>query len=606
LSRSCFIIISARKHSTHIRHHHKESLEKPSTRLGKRRQRIKQQQQQQPMTTTDKYDRQLRLWGATGQRALAQTCVVLVRATAAGTETLKNLVLPGIGHVAVLDDCDDIGTQYASNFFLVHSDGNKNKSETDGSNSNDSIGSSTKKCRAQQALEHLQELNPDVEGSWTHCTENLVQYDFASYFSTLLLRQSNATTTEKIVVVGSDLEPPLLHKLATVCTGGNISFIAVHSYGMMGIVRLQSPPLALLNPKPRDAPPDLRLTRPFPALDEMVRSICRTALSNHDHAHIPYPIILLQAMHEWKQRSNNDSGPTTYTEKQEFQSFVKSLSRNYDNELNFQEAVRNAYTAYTARELDVDHLDRMAQTAAAATSSCPELHFLLQALQQFLQHHNHEPPVTGTIPDMTASTELYIQLQKVYRDRAEQDYEEMRQLVRGAVSDELVLTFCQNVFSVDLLQTRSIFADNDTIPDEIGEDLAMATMEGDERPDQLPLLWYLGFCACQVFYKLHGRYPGTTDDYEMDMVPLQTCIVQVVDRYKLGTTEVIHETLLKNIGDYATELTRYGNAEIHTIASVVGGVASQEAVKIITGQYVPLNNTYVYNGIASTGAVYKF
>ena len=55
-----------------------------------------------------------------------------------------------------------------------------------------------------------------------------------------------------------------------------------------------------------------------------------------------------------------------------------------------------------------------------------------------------------------------------------------------------------------------------------------------------------------------------------------------------------------------TELTRYAQAEIHTIASVVGGVASQEAVKLITGQYVPLHHTYVYNGIASTGGVYKF
>ena len=44
---------------------------------------------------------------------------------------------------------------------------------------------------------------------------------------------------------------------------------------------------------------------------------------------------------------------------------------------------------------------------------------------------------------------------------------------------------------------------------------------------------------------------------------------------------------------HAKELTRYGNAELHNVASVLGGVASQEAVKIITGQYVPLDNTYV-------------
>lgn len=43
------------------------------------------------MATSDKYDRQLRLWGAAGQRALGETTIVLVNATASGTETLKNL-----------------------------------------------------------------------------------------------------------------------------------------------------------------------------------------------------------------------------------------------------------------------------------------------------------------------------------------------------------------------------------------------------------------------------------------------------------------------------------------------------------------------------------
>ena len=43
------------------------------------------------MATSDKYDRQLRLWGASGQRALGETTIVLINATASGTETLKNL-----------------------------------------------------------------------------------------------------------------------------------------------------------------------------------------------------------------------------------------------------------------------------------------------------------------------------------------------------------------------------------------------------------------------------------------------------------------------------------------------------------------------------------
>ena len=40
------------------------------------------------MATSNKYDRQLRLWGENGQKELVHTCVVLIQSTAVGTETL--------------------------------------------------------------------------------------------------------------------------------------------------------------------------------------------------------------------------------------------------------------------------------------------------------------------------------------------------------------------------------------------------------------------------------------------------------------------------------------------------------------------------------------
>ena len=56
------------------------------------------------MATDDKYDCQLRLWGPSGQKALSSTMVVLIVSSACGTESLKNLVLPGVGAFLVLDD----------------------------------------------------------------------------------------------------------------------------------------------------------------------------------------------------------------------------------------------------------------------------------------------------------------------------------------------------------------------------------------------------------------------------------------------------------------------------------------------------------------------
>lgn len=57
--------------------------------------------------------------------------------------------------------------------------------------------------------------------------------------------------------------------------------------------------------------------------------------------------------------------------------------------------------------------------------------------------------------------------------------------------------------------------------------------------------------------------------------------------------------------DHAQEIVRYGGCELHTISSLIGGIAAQEAVKIISHQYIPLNNTFIYNGIVGCGDTYN-
>lgn len=42
---------------------------------------------------------------------------------------------------------------------------------------------------------------------------------------------------------------------------------------------------------------------------------------------------------------------------------------------------------------------------------------------------------------------------------------------------------------------------------------------------------------------------------------------------------------------------RYGGSEIHSIASFIGGVTAQEALKLILKQFVVLNHTLVYDGV---------
>lgn len=50
-----------------------------------------------------RYDRQIRIWGAHGQQRLEASKVLLLNASATGSETLKNLVLGGIAAFTIVD-----------------------------------------------------------------------------------------------------------------------------------------------------------------------------------------------------------------------------------------------------------------------------------------------------------------------------------------------------------------------------------------------------------------------------------------------------------------------------------------------------------------------
>lgn len=109
---------------------------------------------QAPTAKERKYDRQLRLWAASGQRALEDTHILLVIAadspesfgsSVAGIETLKNLVLPGIGNFTIADPAKVTEADLGVNFFLT----------------SQSLGQS----RAEECRRLLEELNPDVKGN---------------------------------------------------------------------------------------------------------------------------------------------------------------------------------------------------------------------------------------------------------------------------------------------------------------------------------------------------------------------------------------------------------------------------------------------------------
>lgn len=106
-----------------------------------------------------------------------------------------------------------------------------------------------------------------------------------------------------------------------------------------------------------------------------------------------------------------------------------------------------------------------------------------------------------------------------------------------------------------------------------------------------PAPWYLAVRVVEEFRYKFSRYPGDNyQDKEKDYVELKDLADKLLAHIVPDGSITLSEKYLK-------ELLRFGDSKLHTVAAFLGGVASQEAIKLIIKQYTPLNHTLLYDGI---------
>lgn len=122
------------------------------------------------MATADKYDRQLRLWGSNGQRLLMNSHILLINSVSVGTETLKNLVLPGLGSFTILDNQKISYNDITNNFFTSITRINQQDQQEEEEEEDHESNNNNNNLRGQIAMEYLTEMNPDVKGYYLNST----------------------------------------------------------------------------------------------------------------------------------------------------------------------------------------------------------------------------------------------------------------------------------------------------------------------------------------------------------------------------------------------------------------------------------------------------
>ncbi|GFR05999.1 NEDD8-activating enzyme E1 regulatory subunit [Trichonephila clavata] len=516
-----------------------------------------------------KYDRQLRLWDDHGQYALEAAHVCLINASATGTEILKSLVLPGVGAFTILDGKVVNGQDAGNNFFL----------------DKDSIG----KSRAKVATEHLLELNPDVRGEFVDESLECILQAEPNFFSKFT------------VVIATNLEEVILLKLADVLWEKGVPLLVCRVYGMIGYMRLQFSDRTIIESRPENEFHDLRLDRPFPTLREYVDSIDLEKLTDQEHSHIPFVVILLKYLDSWKNR-NNDEIPKNMVGKKLLKAEIVAGMRKKDEEENFEEACRaiNRSIAVTSIPSEIQGIlnDPLCDNL---TSESKPFWILAKALKEFVSNEGQGClPVRGVIPDMTSDTQSYIKLQNIYKAKADEDshamYTRVQQLLSNLgkppnfISEHEVKVFCKNAHCLRVIRGRAI--KNEYNPETSNIQSLIADLEHEDSD----IIFYILLRAVDKFHSEYCRYPGqTNDEVESDIMKLKNYVSSLMNEW--GCFPIMKD-------DYVHEMCRFGAAELHSVAAFIGGCGAQEVIKLITGQYVPFNNALTYYAVSQSTSVF--
>ena len=99
----------------------------------------------------------------------------------------------------------------------------------------------------------------------------------------------------------------------------------------------------------------------------------------------------------------------------------------------------------------------------------------------------------------------------------------------------------------------------------------------------------------------------------LSLLPIYFALAAVSDRASPTQSEIITavEQLVPGLSSnsrmvqIAEEVARAQGGELHNISALTGGMAAQEIIKIITKQYIPIDNICVFDGIKSRTQVFR-
>ena len=214
---------------------------------------------------------------------------------------------------------------------------------------------------------------------------------------------------------------------------------------------------------------------------------------------------------------------------------------------------------------------------------------------------------------MKAQSADYIQLQNIYKAKSRRDLLEVVDKVRATESELMkdrpinereVEAFCKCAASVRLIHGRPLKSFKHPPKIDWGDRAKSIAQELNDETSLFAL--YLCFLAYDSIENGQADAKPGSAGLQNRADSCTAYIQQTIQRLQNQSgIELDQESVLERTKRFWQELGRTAGGELHNISALTGGMIAQEVIKVITKQYIPFDNTCVFDGIASKVGVFK-
>lgn len=227
---------------------------------------------------------------------------------------------------------------------------------------------------------------------------------------------------------------------------------------------------------------------------------------------------------------------------------------------------------------------------------------------------------------MKAQSKDYIQLQNIYKAKARQDIDEVTAAVRrrekenpiaqtAPIDRKEIEAFCKGAAFVKLIRGNPVLTSTSNHGDTSSAPRLASSYQSLKDEDSL-LPIYIAFLAHDAMLQDDNQVPPAEHNDETTLKSLQQHTQTIISNFAAAAAATINKDadtdtpqvqadMASRVKPVLEELVRADGAELHNISALTGGMVAQEVIKVVTKQYVPVDNTCVFDGIASKSAVFR-